>query len=97
MRINQSERLAAESTEEREARLQRMQEPSQLERENVGSVQRMRINQSERLAAESTEEREARLQQMQDRLAAESAGERKARLQRMRINQSERRLLSLDC
>ena len=55
MRINQRERLDAESTGEREAKLQWMQELSQLEREKVGSVQRMRINQSEILAAESTE------------------------------------------
>ena len=32
-----------------------MQEPSQLERKKVRSVQRMRFNQSERLAVESTE------------------------------------------
>ena len=61
-----------------------MQEPSQLEREKVGSVQRMRLISITRvkdwLLSQLKPEREARLQQMQDRLAAESAGERKARL-----------------
>ena len=49
------ERLAAESTEEREARLQQMRDrlaaESAVDRE--ARLQRMRINQSERLAARS--------------------------------------------
>ena len=80
------DRLATESVEEREARLQQMS-TRQCERlatesakEREARLQQMR----DRLATESTEDREARLQQMRDRLATESAEEREARLQQMR-------------
>ena len=83
------DRLAAESDEERETRLQRMRDrlAAESDEERETRLQRMR----DRLAAESDEERETRLQRMRDRLAAESVEQREARLQQMSIHQRERR------
>ena len=96
----QQERLAAETTEERAARLQQMSELQQerlaaeTTEERAARLQQMSELQQERLAAETTEERAARLQQMselqQERLAAETTEERVARLQRMSERQRER-------
>ena len=63
--------LAAESTEEREARLQRRYRegvinspPSQQKREREVRLHQMSVPQHERLATESSEEREARLHRL---------------------------------
>ena len=65
------DRLATESAEEREARLQQMRDQLAIEsvEEREARLQQMSTRQRERLATESAEEREARLQQMRDRLA----------------------------
>ena len=77
------DRLAAETVEEREARLQYMRDRLAAEtvEEREARLQYMR----DRLAAETEEEREARLQYMRDRLAAETEEEREARLQQIVI------------
>ena len=68
MRANQSERLAAETDEQRKARLQRVRAnqsgrlAAETEEQREARLQRMRTNQSERLAAETEQQREARLQ-----------------------------------
>ena len=77
------DRLAAETEEEREARLQYMRDrlAAETEEEREARLQQMRV----RLAAETPEEREARLQQMstyqREKLASESEAEREVRLQ----------------
>ena len=81
------DRLAAETEEEREARLQQMRVRLAAETpdEREARLQQMSTYQRERLAAETEEEREARLQQMNtfqhERLAAETEEEREVRLQ----------------
>ena len=83
--------MAAESTQEREARLQGMRDrlATKSTQEREARLQRMR----DRLAAESVEEREARLQQMSarqhGRLAVETDEEREDRLQRSREQSSQ--------
>ena len=83
-----------ESTDEREARLQRVRS-AQEQRiaaestdEREARLQRVRSAQEQRIAAESTDEREARLQRVrsaqEQRIAAESTEERKVRLQHLR-------------
>ena len=82
MRTCQSERLAAETTANRDARLQQI---SALQHERLAAesaaerdirLQQMSALQRERLAAESTTERDTRLQRMRDRLAAETTEEK---------------------
>ena len=82
------DRLAAETAEERAARLQHMMDrlASETAEERAARLQHMR----DRLAAETAEERAARLQHMRDRLDAETEEERAARLQRMSGYQRER-------
>ena len=86
------DRLASESADEREARLQQMRDRLAAESadEREARLQQMR----DRLATESAEEREARLQRMRinqsERLAAESTEDREARLLRLSTNQRER-------
>ena len=65
MSVHQSERLAAETEEQREARLQRMRSDrlaAKTEEQREARLQKMHANQSERLAAETEQQREARLQ-----------------------------------
>ena len=61
---NQHERLAAETPEERETRLQQVRDRLTVEtpEEREARLQQMSINQRERLAVENSEERELRLQ-----------------------------------
>ena len=94
------DRLATETAEERQARLQRMSAnqheklASETVDEREARLEQMRANQHERLASETVDEREARLQQMSanqhERLASETVDEREARLQQMSANQHER-------
>ena len=64
MRANQSDRLAAETEEQREARLQRKRAnqsnrlAAETEEQRDARLQRMRANQSERLAAETEQQRD---------------------------------------
>ena len=91
---NQEQRIAAESSEEREARLQllrRNQEQriaAETSEEREARLQLLRRNQEQRIVAESSEEREARLQQLrhnqQQRIASETLQETEARRQRDR-------------
>ena len=90
MSARQRERLAAETTTERDVRLHQM---SARQRERLAAettterdvrLQQMSILQRERLAAESAAERDIRLQRMRDRLAAET-GSRKIRGERLKI------------
>ena len=100
MSTYQHERLAAETPEEREARLQHMSTyqherlAAETPEEREARLQHMSTYQHERLAAETPEEREARLQHMStyehERLAAETPEEREARLQHMSTYQHER-------
>ena len=80
-------RLAAESSEEREARLQWMQDrlASESAAEKEGRLQRMRINPSERLVAESVEEREDRRQRARERGTQANRGPLKQRSVQMKI------------
>ncbi len=85
-----TQRLASETEEEREARLQRMSQrlASETEEEREARLQRMRLHQQQRLASETEEEREARLQRVtlhqQERLASETEEEREDRIERDR-------------
>ena len=101
MRVTRQQRIATESTEEREAaclqqvrvtRQQRIATESTEERE--ACLQQVRSAQDRRIATESAEEREARLQQLrvaqQQRVSAESAEERVACLQQLRFGQQQR-------
>ena len=100
MRSAQDRRIATESAEEREARLQyvrsaqdrRIATESAEERE--ARLQYVRSAQDRRIATESAEEREARLQYVRSaqdrRIATESAEEREARLQQLRVAQQQR-------
>ena len=69
-RSTQQRRIAAESTEEREARLhqlsvtQRQRIAAESTEEREARLQQLSVTQRQRIAAESTEEREARLQQL---------------------------------
>ena len=73
MRITHSERIAVETEEQREARLQRMSTnqsdrlAAETEEQREARLQRMRANQYERLAAETEQRREARLQRDRER------------------------------
>ena len=100
MSERQSERLAVESTEKREVRLQRMSE-CQSECLALESAKERLQQRRDRLNAETSHEREARLQQIQrerearlqqmrDRLATKTPRERETRLQRMSAWQHER-------
>ena len=81
------DRLAAETEEEREARLQEMRVrlAAKNSQAKEARLQQMSTYQRERLAAETEAEREARLQQMstykRERLAAETEEEREVWLQ----------------
>ena len=90
MRTRQNERLAAETTADRDPRLQQMS-ASQRERlaaetttERDVRLHQMSVLQRERLAAKSAAERDIRLQRMRDRLAAET-GNGKIRGERLKI------------
>ena len=69
-RSTQQRRIAAESTEEREARLhqlsvtQRQRIAAESTEEREARLHQLSVTQRQRIAAESTEEREARLQQL---------------------------------
>ena len=96
MSASQRERLAAESAEEREARLLQLS-ASQCERlaaETAEEREARLQSRRERLAAETAEEREARLLQLsasqRERLAAETAEERETRLLQLSASQCER-------
>ena len=89
-------RRAAQTAEERDARLRQIRDnrrqslATESEEERAVRLQRMR----DRLASETEEERAARLQQMsanqRHRLASETEEERADRLQQMRANQRHR-------
>ena len=69
-RSTQQRKIAAESTEEREARLhqlsvtQRQRIAAESTEERGARLQQLSVTQRQKIAAESTEEREARLQQL---------------------------------
>ena len=96
MRIDRQQRIAAETTEERQARLQQVcinqqqRIAAETTEEQQARLQQVRINQQQRIAAETTEEREARLQQLQvgqqERLAYETPEETESRRARDRQN-----------
>ena len=73
MSAYQCDRLVAQSTEDREARLQRLSSnqheilAAESAEEREAKLQRLSSNQRERLAAESAENREARLQYDRER------------------------------
>ena len=100
MRLSEQQRLAAETPEEREARLRqlRLSEQQRLAaetpEEREARLRQLRLSEQQRLAAETPEEREARLRQLrlseQQRLAAETPEEREARLQQLRTCQQQR-------
>ena len=106
MHITHSERMAVETEEQREVRLQRMRithserKAVETEEQREARLQRMLANQSDRLAAETEEQREARLQRMcanqSERLAAETEQQREARLQRDREGQQQPQLPLLE-
>ena len=87
MRATSHDRLAAETGEEREARLQQMRDrlASETAVEKESRLQQMSVQQRDRLASETAKEKESKLQQMSaqqhDRLASETAEERDIRLQ----------------
>ena len=96
MRSSRAERLATETVEEREARLQQVRSfrverlATETVEEREVRLQQLRSSQAERLSTETVEEREGRLQQMRDGLLAESVQEREVRLQQMSSSQRER-------
>ena len=100
MSINQHERLAAETEEQREIRLQHLsinqheRLATETEEQRDVRLQRLSINQHERLATETEEQRDVRLQRLSinqhERLATETEEQREVRLQQLSINQRER-------
>ena len=104
---NQQLRIATESSEEREVRLQKRLRNQQLriaaessEEREVRLQKRLR-NQQLRIAAESSEEREVRLQKLLRnqplRIVAESSEEREVRLQQVLSCQQLRIAIELAC
>ena len=94
------QRLATETAEERERRLEvlRSNQTQRLALETVEErerrLQQLHDNRAERLASETIEERESRLQQLRDnkaeRLASETSEERDTRLQVQRDTRKQR-------
>ena len=87
MRITHSERMAVETEEQKETRLQRMNTnqsdrlAAETEEQRKARLQRMYITHTERMTVETEEQKEAKLQRMQsDRLAVETEEQREARL-----------------
>ena len=100
MRVNQHNRLAAETNDDRETRLQqlRVNQQDRLAAETNNDretrLKHLRANQQDILGAETNDDRETRLQHLrakqQDRLAAETDDDREVQLQRLRNNQQHR-------
>ena len=96
MRVTQQQRIATESMEEREARLQQVRSAqdrriaTESAEEREARLQQVRSVQDRRIATESADEREARLQQLrvaqQQRIATETSEEIEARRARHRRN-----------
>ena len=96
MRVTQQQRIATESMEEREARLQQVRSAqdrriaTESAEEREAHLQQVRSAQDRRIATESAEEREAHLQQLrvaqQQRIATETSEEIEARRARHRRN-----------
>ena len=96
---NKVRTLAAETDEQREARLQRVRAnqserlAAETEEQREARLHRMHINHDERITTETEEQREVRLQRTRanqsKRLAAETEEQREARLQRDRERHRE--------
>ena len=90
MRSTQDRRIATESAEEREARLQQLRVVQQQRitaesaEERVARLQQLRFSQQQRITGQQVRSTQDR------RIATESAEEREARLQQLRVAQKQR-------